>query len=186
MIGNLPPRAHIGEVREKSGSTRRASLPSAPITFFPPDGIPRGPPASPVALATSPAPEMPSSGTRVGSQDLVTILSMALLTAADATNSTPEEAAIFTSESTLTEVATQAGAHGVSLDRLLGEVTVVAFHDRVGGSSRALRQSLCFISASNRPVEELEYAKGQDTSWHFNVVEVEKAMIAASEKLESI
>jgi hypothetical protein len=109
-----------------------------------------------------------------------------LPTAADPTNVTVHEAAIFTPSSTLAEVAAQAIAHSVSLDRLLGEATLVAFRDRAGGQNRAIRNALSFIIADQRPPDQLLYTKNSKKQWSLDLDVVLKAAVASNRAFELI
>jgi hypothetical protein len=95
-------------------------------------------------------------------------------------------AAVFIASSTLAEVAAQAGAQGVSLDRLLGEATLVAFRDRAGGKSRAARSALSFIVADKRSPETLLFTKNSEERWSLDVEVVLKSVVASNRIFELI
>lgn len=143
-------------------------------------------PAYLVAVATAPAAEALPSSSRVGPLDLAAILSRALTTAVDPTNVTYQKAAILTAASTLAEAAAQTAANGLSLDRLLGEATLIAFRDRAGGSSRTTRNALRFLTADKRSLDQLVYTKNSRQQWSLDVQVVLKAAVASNRAFELI
>jgi transcriptional regulator with XRE-family HTH domain len=143
-------------------------------------------PAYLVAMATAPDAKTPSSSAQVSSLDLAGIVSRALPAAIDPTKLTSQEAADLTASSTLAEVAAQAAASGVSLDRLLGEATLIAFRDRAGGSSRTIRNALRFLIADKRSPDQLLYTKNSRQQWSLDVNMVLKATVASNLAFELI
>ena len=144
------------------------------------------PPSYLVALATSPSAGTPPCDARVGLLDLAAILSRAVPTAADPTNATGQESTLFSPSSTLTDVAALAGALNVSLERLLGEATLVAFRDRAGGRSRTTRNTLRFVIADKKSPGDLLYTKNSKETWSMGVEIAFKAAIASNRAFELI
>lgn len=143
-------------------------------------------PAYLVALATTPTGKAEPSSARVGAMDLAGILSRALPAAIDPTKVMSQEAAILSAASTLAEVALQAAECGLSLDRLLGEATLIAFRDRAGGSTRTMRNALRFLLADKRPPDQLLYTKKSRKQWSLDINVVWKATVASNLAFELI